>query len=193
MTKELVAVVGKAKSSIDTGFSQVGKSLKSGDEVAKALMILAARAVAKANALALLAEHSHANEALPILRSLLETAVQMRWISAKDSARRAGDVLGEREKATWQEIWDDARVKVRAQELGFWDERLSRVLSSCREHLHANAAGLPWGHLYAEKDGGVPPDEVLRATAALMGHAVKALDETWPGKFPGAEEMWRRV
>ncbi len=193
MSKELVALVGSAKARIDTGFSQVGRGLKADDAVAKALMVLAARAVAKANALALLAEHSHANEALPILRSLLESVVQMRWVSAKDSARRAADVLAEREKASWQEIWDDERVKVRAQELGFWDERLSRVLSSCREHLHANAAGLPWGHLYAEKDGGVSRDEVLRATAALMAHAVKALDETWPGKFPGAEEMWRRV
>jgi hypothetical protein len=194
MTNELVAAAGAAKSAIDAGFSRVGRKLAKDDVTAGALMVLAARAVANANALAILAEHKHANESLPILRSLLETAVQMRWIVRADSAKRASEVLEERGKADWEDVWQETRVKSRAKELGFWDATFERVLSSCREHLNANAAGLPWGHVFAGKDdGGVSADEVLRATTAVMAHVVKALDERWPGEFPGAEEMWKKA
>lgn len=193
-TQQLVAAVGSAKSRIDAGFSRVGRALGKDDVAARALMTLAARAVAKANALALLAVNSHANEALPILRSLLETAVQMRWIAGGSSRERAAEVLEERRTADWGSLWQEGTLRRRADALGVVDATFERVLSSCREHLHANAAGLPWGHLYADKDdGGVSPEDLLRATAAVMGHVVKALDEKWPGSFPGAEEMWTQA
>src|SRR6185369_12407139 len=65
MMKEYAALVGHAKSSIDRGFSQVGRELDADGTADRVLMLLAARAVAVGNALVLLAQNSLPNEALP--------------------------------------------------------------------------------------------------------------------------------
>src|SRR5205807_1236759 len=82
--KKYTEMLGLAKARIDHGFSQVGKRLAADDPAQRALMMLASRAVAVSNALMLLALNNHANEGLPLLRSLLQLAVEARWIDEKD-------------------------------------------------------------------------------------------------------------
>lgn len=191
--KTEMELLGLAKARIDNGFSQVGKKLASSDPAHRALMLLASRAVAVSNALMLLSTNNHANEGLPLLRSLLQLAVEARWIAEKDSRERASDFFERHKDAEWDRIWSGPQLKERMRALGFQKELEERALTSCFHHLHANAQGLPWGHVFEENAGkGVSGEESLAAASAIMGHVVKALDLHWPEKFPGAEQFWEK-
>jgi hypothetical protein len=192
--KQYTELLGLAKSRIDHGFSQVGKRLKAEDPAQRALMMLASRAVAVSNALMILAMNNHANEGLPLLRSLLQLAVEARWIAEKDSAERAREFFDHQKEADWERLWSRGRLLERMKHLGFHKSLEERALMSCYDHLHANAQGLPWGHVFAENaQKGVSGDETLRAASAIMGHVIKALDLHWPGMFPDAEQWWEKT
>jgi hypothetical protein len=192
MKKEM-ELLGLAKSRIDNGFSQVGKKLSASDSAHRALMLLASRSVAVSNAMMLLCTNNHANEALPLLRSLLHLGVEARWIAERDAAARADDFFARHKDAQWGRAWDPAELGERMKALGFQTDLAERAALSCYDHHHANAQGLPWGHVFSENAcKGVTGEECLRAAAAIMGHVVKALDLHWPEKFPGAEQFWEK-
>ena len=188
-----VQLLGLAKSRIDHGFSQVGRRLSPADAAQRALMMLASRAVAISNALMLLALNNHANEGLPLLRSLLQLAVEMRWIAEKEGGKRAEEFFEHHRDADWDKLWSTGRLRERMRHLGFQKSLEERALMSCYDHLHANAQGLPWGHVFADNaQKGVTAEEALRSACAIMGHVIKALDLHWPGMFPEAEQWWEK-
>lgn len=192
--KTYIQLLGLAKSRIDHGFSQVGRGLSAADPAHRALMLLASRAVAISNALMLLAMNNHANEGLPLLRSMLQISVEMRWIAAQDSAERSRLFFEEHRDAEWERLWGSAKLRERMLELGFQKSLQERAMLTCYDHLHANAQGLPWGHVFSENaQRGISGEEALRAAATVMGHVIKALDLGWPGKFEGAEQLWKET
>lgn len=194
MMKEYAALVGSAKSSIDRGFSQVGRNLDPDSTCDRVLMMLAARAVAVGNALVLLAQNSLTNEALPLLRSLLEISAAMRWIAAGDCDKRAFELLEESKKSDWAGLWQTSRLRQRMREAAFPRALEERVLLFCYDHLHGNAQGLPWGHIFLNNaNKGISAEELLKIAAVASGHVVKALDVRWPGRFEGAEELWEKA
>lgn len=182
--KDFIRLIGEAKVRVDNGFSRVGKSLNPADPVDRALMLLASRCVALANAMLLLGMNNHSNEGLPMLRSLLEMASHMRWIASQESAPRARQFLEEHEDPDWERLWPRARLLERCRRAGLPEFILEKILASCRQHVHANAAGLPWGHLF-DRDAvaGISAEEYLQAASILMGHVVESLDLRWPGSF----------
>lgn len=182
--KEYIRLIGEAKVRVDNGFSRVGKSLSPADPVDRALMLLASRCVALANAALLLGMNNHSNEGLPMLRSLLELTSHMRWIACQDSERRARQFLAEHEDPDWEKLWPRARLLERCRRAGLPDFLLEKILASCRQHVCANAAGLPWGHLFDRNAvAGISAEEYLQAVSILMGHVVESLDLRWPGDF----------
>jgi hypothetical protein len=192
--KEYAGLISLAKAAIDNGFSRVGKRLDPGSAAQRALMLLASRAVAIGNSLVLLAQNSLPNEGLPLLRSLLEISMTMRWIAQEDSEARAKAVMDESRDADWAGLWQTGRLRQRMGEFGFPDSLNERVPMFCYDHLHANAQGLPWGHVFDDnKNPGVSADELLKIAAFASGHVVKALEVKWPGQFEGAEQLWEKV
>lgn len=189
--KELIALTGLAKVRVDAGFSRVGRKLVASDAGARALMILAARAISQASAVMALCERGLANEALPNLRGTAEIVLYMRWISERDGAARAEEALKELHNPDWETMWSSARLRERAAAYGVPAEVVSTVLDSAADFARGSAQGLPWGHVFSDATRpGRGPEEVLSSAAVLLGHALKSLDARWPGEFPGAEEMW---
>lgn len=157
-------------------------------------MLLASRAVAIGNALVLLAQNSLANEGLPLLRSLLEISVTIRWISQGNSQARAKEFLDESRNADWAGFWQTSRLRQRMGEFGFPESLQERAQMLCYDHLNGNAQGLPWGHIFDDnKNPGVSAEELLKIAAFASGHVVKALEVKWPGHFEGAEQLWEKA
>ena len=192
--KDLLAVAGLAKSRVDAGFSRVGRRLAPDSAADAALMILAARAIAEANAVMVLCERGLANESLPVVRGLAEACLAMRWIAEADSDERAARTLEELRAPDWGTQWPTAPWRDRAAVFGL-DEGVERfVLASAADFARGAAQGLPWGHAVAERTRpGASSRETLKAVAILLGHALKALDARWAGEFPGAAEMWEKA
>lgn len=186
--KELIALVGKAKVSVDAGFSKVGRKLAAPKPADRAALILAARAVSAANALCALCERGHANEALPLLRAVAEWSLALRWL-AQDGDGRAETALEEL-RAEWPALWPVERLRERAGAFAVPALTLAAAAESAPHFSRGNAQGLPWGHVAA--DDCLPAktaEEVLKACAVFLGHALAGLNERWPGEFPGAEEL----
>lgn len=181
--KNQIARVGSAKSSIDNGFSRVGKTLEPDDSVARALMLCASRSVALANAVVVLADRGHANEALPLLRSLAELSACALWISETDSEARAEAFLKLAQAGSWKDFFDDTRLSGRLKAAGVPALLCERALLSCRDHLLANAQGLPWGHIFPALSAGISAEELVEAAAAAMSQVVRALKRRWPEDF----------
>ena len=189
--KDMIALTGLAKTRVDAGFSRVGRKLSPNDPADRALMIMAARAIAQANAVMVLSERGLANEALPILRGLAEVCLTMRWVAEKESTARAVGALAELQDPDWETHWPSARLRERGEAYAVPSEAIEAVLGAVADFARGSAQGLPWGHVFAEATRpGRRAEEVLPAAAIFLGHALKALDSRWPGEFPGAEEMW---
>jgi hypothetical protein len=192
--KDMIALTGLAKIRVDAGFSRVGRKLSASDPTDQALMILAARAIAQANAVMALSERGLANEALPILRGLAEMCLTMRWVAEKDSTARAVAALGELQDPDWETHWPSARLRERAESYAVAGAAVEAVLGSVVDFARGSAQGLPWGHVFASATRpGRSAEDVLSAASIFLGHALKALDSRWSGEFPGAEEMWTRA
>lgn len=172
--KDHIALVGLVKAKVDNGFSQAGKKLRAVDPVDRALMLLAARSIALGNALCVLAQNNHANESLPLLRSLWELAQRAKWISERDSGDRAKSFLAQARDDDWSEFYK-ARSEAKP-----W----------LREHLNANAAGLPWGHVFQEHHSkGLSGTEVLTQAVTALAQLLESLETVWPGHFDGSREI----
>lgn len=192
--KDMISLTGLAKVRMDAGFSRVGRKLSAADPADRALMIMAARAIAQGNAVMALSERGLANEALPILRGIAEISLMMRWVAEKDSGARAEQALLELRDPDWETQWPSARLRERAVAYSVPEQALEAALGSAADFARGSAQGLPWGHVFAEATRpGRRAEEVLQAAAVYLGHALKALDARWPGEFPGAEDMWAGV
>jgi hypothetical protein len=186
-----VEAVGMAKSAIDHGFSRVGNKLMASDPVERVLSGLAGRAIAIGNAVSLLCGRQHANEALPLLRSLLEISARMRWIAEDDSRARAEEYIKEAARPQWDGFLAEDRLRSRMGKLGYSAALMAMTETLCLEHLRANALGIPWGHVFEEnKHAGRTGEEVTRAAGEAMAHVVMALHKRW-GEFPGSDEILR--
>jgi hypothetical protein len=186
--KDYIHLIGLAKARVDNGFSQVGKTLDAADPADQVLMLLASRSISLSNAALLLGMNNHPNEGLPLLRSLLELAAHARWIAAGPSGERALQFLEDHRNPDWGRLWPTARLEERASVLELPAAAREKALLACYDHIHANALGLPWGHVFPDNaHKGVTAEEYLGAISVLIGHVVKSLDLRWPGKFPAAE------
>jgi hypothetical protein len=189
---ELVKLVGQVKTRMDTGFSRVGKTLDAKDQSQAALMMLASRCASIGNAVMVLVQHQHANEALPLVRSLFELAFRMRAIAA-------GDVKGEAlflevRGSDWNAFWDSVRLDGWMARHGVSDQARDAVSRFCADHAQANALGLPWGHVFEQNQvKGQSSEGVLKLAAVALGQALKALEMRWPGAFEGAEQIWEEA
>ena len=181
--KDKLQRLGQAKTAIDHGFSRVGPGLSQTDEAARALMLLSCHSVAVSNAIMVLARHNHVHEALPLLRALLELSARMRWIAQEDSAVRAREFFNEQDRPPEDRLWDGRRLEERCAALGFPKPPCAQILLWCAGQFWADAAGLPWAHVFFPRSGGVAPEAALDIAAQLMQEALAALERRWPGEF----------
>lgn len=186
--KDSITLIGLAKARVDNGFSQVGKTLDAQDPVEQVLMLLASRCISLANAALLLGMNNHPNEGLPLMRSLLEMAAHARWVVVASSSERARQFLEEHRNPDWGRLWPTERLAQRAEVLELPAAAREKALLACYDHIHANALGLPWGHVFpGNAHKGISAEDYLGVISVLIGHVVKSLDLRWPGKFPTAE------
>jgi len=195
--KNLIQAVGFAKSKVDHGFSQVGRELRADDPAHRALMTLAARSIALGNALVVLVQHDHANEAVPMLRSLIGAAAEMRWIADGSSDSKARAFLSQ-SGASGDPLWSGAALRERLGRYGF-SARAREALGWDEAHWRANAQGLPWGHVFADAAGGSPAPQpvtseaLLEAAVESLAQVLNALHQVWPASFDGADELRQKV
>lgn len=185
---EWIRRIGRAKASLDNGFSRVGPGLGGSDRVEGALLGAAGRLASLSNAAVLLCKHHHADDAAPLVRSLVTSALAMRWIVSESRGRPWGEIAGMLETLEPARFWADEAWADRMSRAGLGAGELSSLRGALseldRSHWRAPRGGLPWAHVFSS--GSVPgpgAERVLGLIVLAMGHALRALDERWPGAF----------
>jgi hypothetical protein len=189
---EKIRRIGQAKAFIDNGLCRVGPKLDKEDCAAGLMAGGASRVLGLADAVAHLSRQDSPAEALPILRQLADTAVNMRWLSCDEAARseRAAQWQAELEGAQWETLWSATKLAERAQVAGC-SEAAASVVGLAKDFTLGNRTIAPWSHVFSINQHAAPGGEqVLAVAVELMGHVLTALETTWPQSFPGAEAMW---
>ena len=81
-------LIQKSKEYIDQGFDTFQRQLQIKDQIGGFLVLCTLRAARLSDAIVHLYKAGFTDESLPILRSLIETAVNMRWIMNKNTEER---------------------------------------------------------------------------------------------------------
>ena len=191
--KDYAALVALAKARIDHGFSRAGRHFKPEDAHARAAALLAGRVIALSNALVLLAQHDLANEALPVLRSLMEAAARLARLAEKDGARHAETFWKKSGELSWENLFA-AGAAERVLRGEAFAEAFHAAEAAGRRHFLANWGAIPWSHAFGPaSEEAAAPAELLRLTALAMAGALESLDLMWPERFDGAAEIFSRA
>jgi hypothetical protein len=195
---DLIRRIGLAKVIIDNGMCRVGPQLDAASAVDQQLVRGAGRAIQLSDAVVALCRQGHANEALPIVRQLCETAASLCWLAAaldagaRSSGARAEELAREWEGSKWSMLWPEERLLRRAREGGLAEDAHA-VLGLCREFVQGGPLTLPWAHRFGwGRLECLLPRTVLGRAASIMAHVLQALELRWPGGFPGAEKICQR-
>ncbi len=191
--KGYASLVALAKARIDHGFSRAGRHFKPEDARARAAALLAGRVIALSNALVLLAQHDLANEALPVLRSLMEAAARLARLAEKDGARHAETFWKKSGELSWETLFA-AGTADRVLRGEAFAEAFRAAEAAGRRHFLANWGAIPWSHAFGPApEEAAAPAELLRLTALAMAGALESLDLMWPERFDGAAEIFSRA
>ncbi len=192
-------LIQKSKQYIDQGFDTFGRELQIKDQIAGFLVLCTFRATGLSDAIIHLCKAGFTDESLPILRSLIETAVNMRWIMNKDTKERLRQYYANLDKNKWYgEPWTSVNLRERMKQIGFkgkLEEYYDLVVKFCHDYTHGGARTLPHHRLIpkASKKTLMSADAIYAITSQMVGHVLKALNEHWPGKFDSYKVIWKAI
>lgn len=190
-------LVDTAKQMIDKGFDLLGRSIDNPSILDRYMLAATYKAVRLSDAVLALCKQGITDEALPTLRSLIEHAMNMRWIINKDTNKRLKLYLNDFSKKGFGEPWTKVNLHDRMVEVGFKDRAyFDFCVKLTYSYAHVNASSLKWGevidHPKLSKERW-SPDVLYVVVAQMLGHVVKALDTHFPGKFSRYNEIWKQI
>ncbi len=185
-------VLAFAKATVDNGLSRLGRRLDPRSPVDAALVFLAARALALADAVFLLAKGGRAAESAPLCLTVIRFSLSMEEALRPEEAARVRAWIEKSSESGWEGLWEGLGRDM--EKAGYSERALSAARRAKRAFLRGNARALPWIHVFEEEGGGeMSPEDVMLSALEALGRAVEALEARWPGSFSGAREMREKV
>ncbi|GAG80132.1 unnamed protein product [marine sediment metagenome] len=112
-------LIEKAKEYINEGFANMGGKIEGPTMLDRYVLASAIKTIRFSNAIIRLCEEDFSKESLPILRSLIEHSINMRWIMAKDTERRLKQYLHDLEEKSLGKSWTNVDLLTRMSNIGF--------------------------------------------------------------------------
>ncbi|MHC1717006.1 MAG: DUF5677 domain-containing protein [Candidatus Dojkabacteria bacterium] len=166
----------------DLVFDDIGRELPRSGET----MVLEALGFTSfhiASAIILLCRNGFSQEAMILLRSLIENTVNLKWILNKEKEERIGlyfhDIKEEGFGAGWTE---GKNLEMRMSELGFKREYYDKVVKVTHSFSHVNAESLDWSSV---KSGypRIGEEAILAVVYQMLGHVLEVLNKNISEKF----------
>jgi len=197
MNKYLV-LIQKSKEYIDQGFDAFARKIQTEDRIGGFLVLCTIRAAGLSDAIVHLCKAGFTNESLPILRSLIETAVNMRWIMNKDTEERLKQYYANLAEDKWYgQPWTSVNLRRRMKEIGFkgkLESYYDLVVKFCHDYTHGGARTLPYRRLIPKTTKpSMSAGAIYAITSQMLGHVLKALNDYWPGKFDSYKVIWKAI
>lgn len=191
-------LVEKAKKYIDKGFANMGGKIENVNilDLDHYMLSSAFKAIRFTEAIVKLCEEDFTEECLPILRSLIEHTINMRWIMAKDTENRLQQYLRDLDKKSFGERWTNVNLSDRMSEIGFKNkDYYDFVVKYTYSYAHVNAISLDWEKVMNKKkhDKKRSPQYIYSIVAQMLGHVLFALNTKYKGKFNYYREIWSHI
>lgn len=193
-----LTLIEKAKQYIDQGFDSFEREIQTKDKIGLFLVLSTIRAARLSDAIIHLCKADFTNESLPILRSLIETAVNIRWIMNKDTEERLKQYYANLAEDKWYgKPWTSVNLKDRMKEIGFKDKfqlYYNLVVKFCHDYTHGGVGTLPYRRLVPKATRtSMSADAIYAVTSQMLGHVLKALNDYWSGKFNSYKVIWKAI
>ena len=190
-------LIHEAREMIDDGFDSMGRSIKNPSMLDRYLVAATSKAVRFSDAILVLCNNKLTDEAFPVLRSLIEHSINMRWITQKDSTKRLREYMNDFSEKGFGAPWTDKKLDERMEEVGFGDrDYYDFCVKITYSYAHVNASSLKWSevidHPQLSKERW-SPDAIYQVVVQMLGHVMKALDSRFEGHFSGYNAIWKQI
>lgn len=187
----------KALKLIDVGFDQMDRKIENVSLLDRYLVAASMKAVRLADTILFLGDHGVTDEAFPVLRSLVEHAMNMRWLTEDDTEQRLKMYMGDLGKTGFGNSWANKSLDKRMEDVGFGDrDYYDFCVKLTYSHAHVNASSLRWGEVFDDprlSKNRWSPDSLYSVVAQMLGHVMKALESRYKGHFYGYSGLWRQI
>lgn len=187
----------KALKLIDAGFDQMDRKIENASLLDRYLVAASMKAVRLADTILFLGDHGVTDEAFPVLRSLVEHAINMRWITEDDTKQRLKMYMGDLGKTGFGNLWASKSLDKRMEDVGFGDrDYYDFCVKLTYSYAHVNATSLRWGEVFSDprlSKNRWSPDSLYSVVAQMLGHIMKALESRYKGHFDGYNGLWQQI
>lgn len=141
--------VKKALELINATFDQMDRKIENVSLFDWYLIAASVKAMRLANTILFLGNHGLTDEASPVLRSLVEHAINMRWITDKDTEQRLKMYMSDLGKAKFGSLWVKRSLDRRLEDVGFGNRNYYNFcVKLTYSYAHVNASSLRWGEVF---------------------------------------------
>lgn len=183
--------------SIFDDFEKMGGHIKNPSIIDRYLIAATYKAARLTNTLILLCENGKCEDALLILRSLIEHTVNMRWITTRDTKTRIKMYVNDISDKGFGAQWTDVNLYDRMKQISFEDkDYFDFCVKLTYSYAHVNALSLRWGEVYDDprlRDDDWPPDAIYQVAAQMTGHVMLALNKNYKEYFKGYDRLWESI
>lgn len=193
-TKDLI---DEAFKSIEDGFNKMGMNIKNPSLIDRYLIAATYKIRRFSDAIILLSERGLTDEAIPILRSLIEHSINMRWIMNNNTKSRLKDYMNDLGEKGFGSSWTNVSLVDRMKEVGFNDrDYYDFCVKVTYSYSHVNSSSLNWFEVINhpslnEERWSANANYVV--IAQMLGHVMKALDTKFIGYFKNYDYIWNKI
>lgn len=178
-------------------FEKMGQQIQSPTLVDRYLIAATYKASRLVTSIVLLCENGKAEDALIILRSLIEHTINMRWILKDEPIDKIKTYVNAEAVKGFGVNWTTVNLNDRMTQVGFKDkDYFDFCVKLTYAYAHVNSSSLRWREVCdgprLNKDGW-PPDALYQVAIQMLGHIMLALNTRYPDYFKDYEELWGKI
>lgn len=192
--RDLLRLIDEGKHYLHLGYKKVNRDVLNLSLLDLFLISSSSSAEKTADAIVLLCSNGHPNEAVILLRTLIEIAMNMRWVMQEDPETRVKEYFGDLQKPKLGTKWTSKHLQERMESIGMGHGYYEHIVNSCHAVVHMNASALNYGAvLPGYKKIIMGETTTLATTAQMLGHVLEALNLKYKRKFNYATLIWEQI
>jgi hypothetical protein len=191
-------LIKEAKNNIERGFKEIGE-IEKPSKLEIFLIGSTIKTIRLTDSIILLCNNHFNDEALIILRSLIELSINMRWITKEDTENRLEEYLSDLEKIEFGSKWSKIPLDQKMINVGYPNkDYYDFVVKLTYSHSHINASVLKLveilnNNLLKDSYSSFSNEAIYAVTAQMLGHVLKSLDTNFKGTFSSHNDIWKKI
>lgn len=181
---------------IDVGFNGMNRVVKNPSMIDRYLIASTYKSIRLNEGIMTLCDRGLADESMPILRSLIENVINMRWIMNSNTKERFKLYLGDLGNGEFGEFWSPANLLERMKEVGFDSSYYYYCVKVTYSYSHVNASSLDWGKVINDarlNNMSFSSEAIYAVVAQMLGHLMKALNNRFQDHFKEYDSILKKI